>query len=119
MKGNYPILTSKAYLETFLNGNFEFSCYPDLFCCVRRDGQVAIPCWDSSFTKHYDIVNQYDLRDIWFSDETKKLREKVANCSDCFMHCIVEPSKVLGATTQNLKDLMEWVTTFRSGAFNA
>ena len=119
MKGEYPILTSRAYLETFLDEDFDFNCYPDLFCCVRRDGHVAIPCWDSSFTKYYDIVNGHDLREVWFSEEARELRDKVVNCSDCFMHCIVEPSKVLGATTRNLKDLREWVSTFRSGAFNA
>lgn len=119
MKKDYPILTSKAYLETFLDQSFDFKCYPSLFCCVRRDGQVAIPCWDSSFTKFFDIVDRYDLREIWFSDEAKELREKVVDCSNCYMACIVEPSKVLGATNRNLKDLMEWVTTFRSGAFNA
>jgi MoaA/NifB/PqqE/SkfB family radical SAM enzyme len=119
MKEEYQILTSRAYLETFLNEDFDFRCYPKLFCCVRRDGHVAIPCWDSSSTKYYDIVNEHDLREVWFSDEARELRKKVDNCSDCFMHCIVEPSKVLGATTRNLKDMMEWVSTFRSGAFNA
>ncbi len=118
MKKNYPILTSKAYMETFLTENFDFKCYPNLFCCVRKEGEVAIPCWDSKFTKFYDIVNENNLKELWFSDEVKKLRDKVADCKDCYMHCIVEPSKVLGATTNNLKDLMEWVVTFRSSAFS-
>jgi MoaA/NifB/PqqE/SkfB family radical SAM enzyme len=118
MKKDYPILTSKAYLETFLTEDFDFKCYPNLFCCVRKQGEVAIPCWDARITKFYDIVNEYNLKDLWFSDEVKKLREKVADCKDCYMHCIVEPSKVLGATTHNLKDLMEWVVTFRSSAFS-
>ncbi len=118
MKKDHPILTSKAYLETFLTENFDFKCYPNLFCCVRKEGEVAIPCWDSSITKFYDIVNKYNLKELWFSDEIKELRERVADCKNCYMHCIVEPSKVLGATTRNLKDLMEWVVTFRSSAFN-
>jgi len=118
MKKDYPILTSKAYLETFLTENFDFKCYPNLFCCVRKEGEVAIPCWDASITKFYDIVNEYNLKELWFSDEVKNLRNKVANCMDCYMHCIVEPSKILGATTRNLKDLMEWVVTFRTSAFN-
>ncbi len=117
MKKDYPILTSKAYLETFLTENFDFKCYPNLFCCVRKEGEVAIPCWDASCTKFYDIVTEHNLKELWFSDEVKELREKVADCKDCYMHCIVEPSKVLGATTHNLKDLMEWVVTFRSSAF--
>jgi hypothetical protein len=29
------------------------------------------------------------------------------------MHCIVEPSKVLGAPFRNMGDLLEWVRTFR------
>jgi len=118
MKKDYPILTSKAYLETFLTENFDFRCYPNLFCCVRKEGEVAIPCWDSNITKFYDIVNEYNLKDLWFSDEVKTLRDKVVDCKDCYMHCIVEPSKVLGATTHNLKDLMEWVVTFRNSTFN-
>ncbi len=117
MKKDYPILTSKAYLETFITEDFDFKCYPNLFCCVRKEGEVAIPCWDASITKFYDIVNKYNLRELWFSDEVKQLRKKVEDCKDCYMHCIVEPSKVLGATTRNLKDLMEWVVTFRSSAF--
>jgi len=119
MKPDYPILTSRAYLETFLSDDLDFKCYPSLFCCVRRDGQVAIPCWDATCTKYFDIVNEHELREVWFSDEARELREKVADCSSCFMHCIVEPSKVLGATTRNLKDMVEWVNTFRSGAFSA
>ncbi len=118
MKRNYPILTSKAYLETFLTEDFDFRCYPNLFCCVRKEGEVAIPCWDAKVTKFYDIVNTYDLKELWFSDEVKELRDKVADCKDCYMHCIVEPSKVLGASSRNLKDLMEWVVTFRGSAFN-
>ncbi|WP_455393171.1 DUF3463 domain-containing protein [[Eubacterium] cellulosolvens] len=118
MKKSYPILTSKAYLETFLTEDFDFKCYPNLFCCVRKEGEVAMPCWDSPITKYYDIVNKYNLTELWFSDEVRELRDKVADCKDCYMHCIVEPSKVLGATTRNLKDLMEWVVTFRSSAFN-
>jgi MoaA/NifB/PqqE/SkfB family radical SAM enzyme len=118
MKKDYSILTSKAYLETFLTENFDFRCYPNLFCCVRKEGEVAIPCWDSNITKFYDIINKYSLQDLWFSNEVKALRNKVADCKDCYMHCIVEPSKVLGATTRNLKDLMEWVVTFRNSAFN-
>ena len=51
-------------------------------------------------------------------NEVKELRDKVADCKDCYMHCIVEPSKVLGASSRNLKDLMEWVVTFRGSAFN-
>ena len=118
MKKEYPILTSKAYLETFLTEDFDFTCYPNLFCCVRKEGEVAIPCWDSKITRFYDIVKKNNLRDVWFSDEVKELRKKVAKCKDCYMHCIVEPSKVLGATTRNIKDLMEWVVTFRSSAFS-
>jgi MoaA/NifB/PqqE/SkfB family radical SAM enzyme len=118
MKKDYPILTSKAYLETFLTENFDFKCYPNLFCCVRKEGEVAIPCWDSNITQFYDIVNKYNLKELWFSDDVKKLRMQVENCKDCYMHCIVEPSKILGATTTNLKDLMEWVVTFRSSAFS-
>ena len=118
MKKDYPILTSKAYLETFITEDFDFTCYPNLFCCVRKEGEVAIPCWDAKITKFYDIVDKYNLKELWFSEEVKKARGKVANCKDCYMHCIVEPSKVLGATTRNLKDLMEWVVTFRSSAFN-
>jgi MoaA/NifB/PqqE/SkfB family radical SAM enzyme len=117
MKKDYPILTSKAYLETFITENFDFQCYPNLFCCVRKEGEVAIPCWDASITRFYDIVNEYNLKELWFSDEVLELRRKVEDCKDCYMHCIVEPSKVLGATTRNLKDLMEWVVTFRSSAF--
>ena len=78
---------------------------------------MAIPCWDSGITKFYDIVDKHNLKELWFSDEVKELRQKVADCKDCYMHCIVEPSKVLGATTRNLKDLMEWVVTFRSSTF--
>jgi MoaA/NifB/PqqE/SkfB family radical SAM enzyme len=118
MKKDYSILTSKAYLETFLTEDFNFRCYPNLFCCVRKEGEVAIPCWDSKITKYYDIINEHNLTELWFSPEVKKLRDKVANCKDCYMHCIVEPSKVLGATTRNLKDLMEWVATFRTSAYN-
>jgi MoaA/NifB/PqqE/SkfB family radical SAM enzyme len=118
MKKDYPILTSKAYLETFLTENFDFKCYPNLFCCVRKEGEVAIPCWDSSITKFYDIINKYNLKELWFLEEVKELRERVVDCKNCYMHCIVEPSKVLGATTRNLKDLMEWVVTFRNSGFN-
>jgi MoaA/NifB/PqqE/SkfB family radical SAM enzyme len=77
MKKDYPILTSKTYLETFITEDFDFKCYPNLFCCVRKEGEVAIPCWDSSITKFYDIINKYDLKELWFSDEVKKQRKIV------------------------------------------
>ena len=63
-------------------------------------------------------MNKYNLKELWFSDDVNELRERVADCKNCYMHCIVEPSKVLGATTRNLKDLMEWVVTFHSSGFN-
>ncbi len=113
MKKEYPILTSRSYLKTFLTEDFNYDCYPYLFCCVRKEGDVAIPCWDSKITKYYDIINTYNLKELWFSDEVKALRKEVEDCRDCYMHCIVEPSKVLGATSRNLKDLMEWVVTFQ------
>jgi MoaA/NifB/PqqE/SkfB family radical SAM enzyme len=117
MKKNYPIVTSTSYLKTFITENFDYTCYPYLFACVRKTGHVAIPCWDSNITKYYDILNEYNLKELWFSDEAKELREKVKDCKDCYMHCIVEPSKVLGAPSRNLIDLMEWIATFRKSAF--
>jgi MoaA/NifB/PqqE/SkfB family radical SAM enzyme len=109
----YPIITSKAYLETFLTGDFQYRCFPYLFCCVDKDGRVAIPCWDHPRTKFFDVLKEHNLKDLWFSDEVKKEREKVKDCTMCYMHCIVEPSKVLGAPLHNLADLLEWIVTFR------
>ncbi|UCH90136.1 MAG: radical SAM protein [Thermoplasmata archaeon] len=118
MKKDYPIVTSSSYLKTFITENFNYTCYPYLFCCVRKTGHVAIPCWDSKVTKFYDILGEYNLKELWFSDEVKNLREKVKNCKDCYMHCIVEPSKVLGAPSRNMIDLMEWIATFRKNRYS-
>lgn len=117
MKKDYPIVTSRSYLKTFITENFEYTCYPYLFACVRKTGHVAIPCWDSKITEYYDILNGRSLKELWFSEEVRKKREQVKNCSDCYMHCIVEPSKVLGAPARNMIDLMEWIVTFRKNKF--
>ena len=121
MKKKYPIITSKSYLKTFMTGNFKYKCYPYLFCCVDKDGRAAIPCWDHPNTKFYDILKKHDLKELWFSEEVKKERKKVVDCNLCYMHCIVEPSKVLGAPFRNMGDLLEWVRTFRktSGRVNS
>ena len=113
MRKEYPIITSKSYLETFLSGDFHYKCYPYLFCCVDKRGMVAVPCWDHPKTKFYDILKEHELKDLWFSDEVKEQREKVKDCTMCYMHCIVEPSKVLGEPFRHLPDLLEWVATFR------
>lgn len=113
MKKEYPIITSSSYLHTFITEDFNYTCYPYLFACVRKTGEVAIPCWDSKITRFYDILEKHRLKDLWFSDEVKEMRKKVKDCNDCYMHCIVEPSKVLGAPSRNFIDLMEWISTFR------
>jgi len=113
MRKNYPIITSRSYMETFLTGNFKYKCHPYLFCCVNKEGAVAIPCWDSKITKFYDILEKHRLKELWFSKEVLELRKKVENCSDCYMHCIVEPSKVLGNPLSNLQDLMDWIKVWK------
>lgn len=113
MKKKYPIITSKSYLKTFITENFKYRCHPYLFSCVNKSGEVAIPCWDSPYTKFYSLLDGSKLKDVWFSEEAKKCREKVKNCTTCYMHCIVEPSKVLGEPLLNLWDLFEWINTFR------
>lgn len=115
MKNKYPIVTSSSYLKTFLTEDFLYKCCPYLFCCVKKNGCVALPCWDSKITKYYDILEKYNLKQLWFSEEAKKLRERIRDCRNCYMHCIVEPSKILGATLRNFKDLVEWATTFSAG----
>jgi MoaA/NifB/PqqE/SkfB family radical SAM enzyme len=117
MKKEYSIITSTSYLKTFITEDFNYTCYPYLFCCVRKEGDVAIPCWDSKITKYYDILEEHTLKELWFSDQVKELRENVKDCNDCYMHCIVEPSKVLGAPSRNMIDLMEWIATFRKNKF--
>jgi MoaA/NifB/PqqE/SkfB family radical SAM enzyme len=117
MKKQYPIVTSTSYLKTFITEDFNYTCYPYLFCCVRKTGQVAIPCWDSKITRYYDIIHEHNLKELWFSDEVRNLREQVKDCKDCYMHCIVEPSKVLGAPSRNMIDLMEWIATFRKNKY--
>ena len=117
MKKKYPIITSTSYLKTFMTGDHHFRCYPYLFCCVDKHGMVAIPCFDSMHTQFYDIIEEYNLKELWFSEEAVKARKAVKACESCYMHCIVEPSKVLGAPLHHFGDLMEWVNTFRrSGA---
>ncbi len=113
MKKKYPIITSKSYLKTFLLGDFHFKCYPYLFCCVDKNGMVSIPCFDSPHTQLIDILDEYDLKELIFSDETAKAREAVKDCDICYMHCIVEPSKVLGEPLRHFMDLLEWIGTFR------
>lgn len=105
-----PIYTSKSYLATFLDEDFYYRCHPHIFACVKRDGKIAIPCWDSKVTKFYDIVNEHHLKELLKSKEVKDLRAQVKDCRDCYMHCIVEPSKVMGEPMRNLRDLWEWVS---------
>lgn len=113
MKKEYPVLTSKSYLRTFQTSNFDYTCYPYLFCCVGRKGEIAIPCWDSPYTKMYPLLNGQRLKDLWFQEDVVKAREKVKDCNMCYMHCIVEPSKVVGEPFLNLGDLIEWVNEIR------
>jgi MoaA/NifB/PqqE/SkfB family radical SAM enzyme len=113
MKKEYPIMTSRSYLKTFQTSKFEYTCYPYLFCCVGRKGEIAIPCWDSPYTKMYPLLNGQRLKDLWFQDEVVKARDKVKGCSNCYMHCIVEPSKVVGEPFHNIGDLIEWVNEIR------
>jgi MoaA/NifB/PqqE/SkfB family radical SAM enzyme len=116
-KDGYQIITSNSYLKTFITEDFHYDCYPYIFACVRKDGRVAIPCWDSAITEYYDILHKYNLKELWFSKEVEEKRKQVADCRDCYMHCIVEPSKILGAPSRNLMDLMEWIATFRKNKF--
>jgi MoaA/NifB/PqqE/SkfB family radical SAM enzyme len=114
MRRKYPILTSKSYLKTFMTGNFKYRCHPYLFCCVNKLGEIAVPCYDSSITKFYSLLDgQRRLKDFWFSPEVRAARRKVKDCTTCYMHCIVEPSKVLGEPLRNLGDLAGWVGTFQ------
>jgi len=115
MKKEYPILTSRSYLETFLSGDFFYKCNPSIFACVNRKGEIAIPCWDSAITQYYSLLNGQRLKDLWFSDEVIAAKEAVTHCRDCYMHCIVEPSKVLGSPGSNLGDLLEWAKAFKKG----
>lgn len=118
LKNEYPILTSRSYLRTFLTGDFDFRCYPHLFCCVNLKGEIALPCWDSPKTKFYSLLDGRSLDDIYFSEEVVKARAALKDCSMCYMHCIVEPSKVIGEPMRNLVDLMEWVSSIRKhGSF--
>jgi len=109
LKKDYPILTSKSYLKTFITQNFHYRCYPYLFCCVNRFGHIALPCFDSSHTKFYSLLEGQHLKDIWFLPEVNEAREKVKDCKRCYMHCIVEPSKLVGEPFKHLGDLTEWV----------
>lgn len=114
MRKKYPILTSKSYLKTFVTGNFHYRCHPYLFCCVNKTGEISVPCYDSSITKFYSLLDgQRRLRDFWFSPEVLDARKKVKDCTTCYMHCIVEPSKVLGEPSRNMGDLFGWINTFR------
>ena len=113
MKNKYPIITSRSYMNTFLTDDFRFQCHPYLFACVNKEGQVAMPCWDAPVTKFYDITQENNLRKIWFSKDVLELRKKVKDCSSCYMHCIVEPSKVLGNPLRNIPDLWEWIQVWK------
>ena len=111
----YPILTTKCYFKAIANNKISFRCMPHLFCCVNHKGEVAVPCYDSNYTKYYSLLN-HNLRDIWFSEEAIMLRKKVENCQKCFMHCIIELSRIVGEPHKYPGDLFEWVyntTTFR------
>ena len=88
--------------------NISFNCKPHLFCCVDNVGEVAIPCYNSEYTKFYSLLEN-DLREVWFSKEADELRKKVKNCQKCLMHCIIEYSRVVGETHKYPKDLIEWV----------
>jgi hypothetical protein len=96
MKKKFPIITSKSYLKTFLSSDFHFKCHPYLFLCVDKHGKISIPCFDSPHTKLYDIIKDHNLKELMLSDDTSRAREAVKGCNSCYMHCIVEPSKVLG-----------------------
>ena len=114
MRKKYPILTSKSYLETFVTGDFHYRCHPYLFCCVNKVGEIAVPCYDSPITKFYSLLDgKRRLKDFWFSPEVREARRKVKDCTTCYMHCIVEPSKVLGEPLRNMGDLFGWINTFR------
>ncbi len=114
MRGMYPILTSRSYLKTFVTGDFHYRCHPYLFCCVNKTGQISVPCYDSSITKFYSLLDgNRRLKDFWFSPEVQNARAKVKDCTTCYMHCIVEPSKVLGEPLRNIGDLAGWINTFR------
>ena len=108
----YPIMTSKSYLNTLLDRNFDYQCNPHVFVCVDKDGRVALPCFDSQYSTYVDILHERSLKEVWFSKEAEKLREAVKDCKICQMHCIIEPSKVLGNPLRNLPDLVHWANTF-------
>jgi MoaA/NifB/PqqE/SkfB family radical SAM enzyme len=114
MRKKYPILTSKSYLKTFVTGDFHYRCHPYLFCCVNKTGDISVPCYDASTTRFYSLLDgQRRLKDFWFSPEVMDARKKVRDCTTCYMHCIVEPSKVLGEPSRNMGDLFGWINTFR------
>jgi len=114
MRKKYPILTSKSYLKTFLTGDFHYRCHPYLFCCVNKTGEISVPCYDSSITKFYSLLDgSRRLKDFWFSPEVISARRQVKDCTTCYMHCIVEPSKVLGEPLRNMGDLLGWIGTFQ------
>lgn len=108
-KQGFPVLTTKCYFKALANNRISFRCMPHLFCVVNHKGEVAVPCYDSNYTKFYSLLN-HNLRDIWFSEEVIMLRKKLKDCQKCYMPCIIEISRIVGEPHRYPKDLLEWVS---------
>ena len=110
-KKGYPILNSLNFMK-IIRGNEEWKCRVGrLMLELTPSGRIIFPCGsfclpDGGIQETViDSIREKPVKEIWFSKEAKKQREKTEFCPDrkrCYLNCYVEMSLLL---TQRLTAL--------------
>lgn len=91
------VLNTDAYLS-LIRERSNFTCYPFTWQLgVAYNGDVTSMCVTGLPKGYLGNAVKQDLRDIWFSERAKMLRDKYEHCKlakeyGCYLFCIAEPS---------------------------
>lgn len=103
-KKGYPILNSLRFLK-IIRDRKEWDCRVGRFMLeLTPAGKIIFPCAtfclpDGGIQENViNSIRNKSVKEIWFSDITKRLREKAKNCPNnkrCYLNCYVEMSLLL------------------------
>lgn len=96
-KNSLTIDNTKKYLDmfkiAFSGGTFPIKCYAGLTSVIVDCYKNIYACWPFLELKEkIKLTEMKSLKEIWYSEEYNKTREKTAKCRMCFWNCHAEMS---------------------------